>query len=194
MWPLKNSSPADWEVIVDNVFTDDQLSLIDRFINQNSYKIKSASITGKVLDTSYRRTDLLWLDDLKGLDTIYKTVDALIHSVNNGHYHWNLDYLEVMQLGIYKAKDQGFYDMHTDSRLSMGSGKSRKLSFSILFSDPGEFDGGDLIMHHRVNGHTVKLQKNQAVFFPSFMPHSVTPVTRGVRKSVVGWVVGPDFV
>ena len=99
-----------------------------------------------------------------------------------------------MQLGIYKAKDQGFYDLHTDSRLSMGSGKSRKLSFSILFSDPEEFEGGDLIIHHRMNGQAIKLQKNQAVFFPSFMPHSVTPVTKGVRKSIVGWVVGPDFI
>ena len=194
MWPLKSSSPADWEVVVDDVFTDDQLSIIDRFVNQNSYKIKPAAITGKTLDASYRRTDLLWLDDLKGLESIYKTVDTLIHKVNNTHYHWNLDYLEVMQLGIYKAKNQGFYDMHTDSILSTGTGKSRKLSFSILFSDPAEFEGGDLVMHHRVGGHTVKLQKNQAVFFPSFIPHSVTPVTNGIRKSIVGWVVGPDFV
>jgi PKHD-type hydroxylase len=194
MWPLRNNNPTNWEVTVDNVFTNEQLSIIGKFVSQNSYKVKPAAITGKALDASYRRTDLLWLDDLKELESIYKTVDTLIREVNNSHYHWNLDYLEIMQLGIYKAKDQGFYDLHTDSRLSMGSGKSRKLSFSILFSDPEEFEGGDLIIHHRMNGQAIKLQKNQAVFFPSFMPHSVTPVTKGVRKSIVGWVVGPDFI
>ncbi len=29
--------------------------------------------------------------------------------------------------------------------------------------------------------------------FPSFMPHGVEPVTKGVRYSVVTWMVGPYF-
>ena len=29
------------------------------------------------------------------------------------------------------------------------------------------------------------------IMFPSTMLHEVTPVTRGVRRSLVGWVLGP---
>jgi predicted 2-oxoglutarate/Fe(II)-dependent dioxygenase YbiX len=31
-------------------------------------------------------------------------------------------------------------------------------------------------------------------FFPSFVHHQVTPVTRGTRKSFVGWCVGNQYV
>jgi len=31
-------------------------------------------------------------------------------------------------------------------------------------------------------------------FFPSYTIHEVTPVTSGVRYSLVGWACGPAFV
>ena len=33
----------------------------------------------------------------------------------------------------------------------------------------------------------------RAVLFPSFLCHRVKPVTKGIRKSLVVWVVGPKF-
>jgi PKHD-type hydroxylase len=196
MWPLKQTGDvSSWELTVDNVFTQEQLDLIDSFVKQYAYKTQVAKITTNAnQSSSYRRTDLLWLDDLKELESIYKTVDELINFVNNSYYHWSLDYLEMMQYGVYKSKDQGFYDVHTDSRLHDNTGKVRKLSFSILANDPSEFDGGDFLIHDQATPRRVSLVKNQALFFPSFMPHSVTPVTQGVRKSIVGWIVGPNFV
>ena len=35
--------------------------------------------------------------------------------------------------------------------------------------------------------------KGSIIFFPSFMPHQVAPVTEGVRYSLVAWFVGPPF-
>ena len=43
-------------------------------------------------------------------------------------------------------------------------------------------------------GYPIELEKYEIVFFPSWMPHMVTPVTKGTRKTLVGWVHGPDFV
>ena len=34
----------------------------------------------------------------------------------------------------------------------------------------------------------------RAVLFPSFLCHRVKPVTKGIRKSLVVWVVGPKFI
>jgi len=31
------------------------------------------------------------------------------------------------------------------------------------------------------------------LIFPSYLWHRVTPVTKGIRKSLVAWVIGPQF-
>ena len=38
-----------------------------------------------------------------------------------------------------------------------------------------------------------KIKQGQAIFFASFIRHRVTPVTRGVRKSLVMWFGGTPF-
>jgi predicted 2-oxoglutarate/Fe(II)-dependent dioxygenase YbiX len=35
--------------------------------------------------------------------------------------------------------------------------------------------------------------KGTVLVFPSFMPHGVEPVTKGMRYSIVTWMVGPYF-
>ena len=37
----------------------------------------------------------------------------------------------------------------------------------------------------------IKLDKGEIVIFPSWMLHKVTPVTKGKRKVIVGWGIGP---
>ncbi|WP_299006958.1 hypothetical protein [uncultured Tenacibaculum sp.] len=39
----------------------------------------------------------------------------------------------------------------------------------------------------------VPREKGTIIVFPSFMMHCVTPITKGVRKSIVGWVAGPPY-
>jgi PKHD-type hydroxylase len=36
-------------------------------------------------------------------------------------------------------------------------------------------------------------KKGSVLLFPSWILHRVTPVTKGVRKSIVVWVTGPKF-
>ena len=70
---------------------------------------------------------------------------------------------------------------------------TRKLSFSLLLSDPDEYEGGDLIIA-TVNGHhIIPKGKGLIVFFPAYTEHEVTPVTKGIRRSLVGWIHGPHF-
>jgi PKHD-type hydroxylase len=37
------------------------------------------------------------------------------------------------------------------------------------------------------------MKKGTVIAFPSFIPHRVTELTSGVRKSLVGWIEGPKF-
>ncbi|MDB2656544.1 2OG-Fe(II) oxygenase [Crocinitomicaceae bacterium] len=70
---------------------------------------------------------------------------------------------------------------------------ARKLSVTVQLSDPDEYEGGDL--EFMINHKTVKAprKKGTIVVFPSFIMHRVTPITKGTRQSIVGWVSGPPY-
>jgi len=95
------------------------------------------------------------------------------------------------QLQFTEYTEGQFYAVHADESLihpKRDSMFDRKLSISILLVNPLEFSGGDLV----IVGEKVELpRRGSAVVFPSFLQHEVTPVTSGVRKSLVSWIQGP---
>ena len=54
-----------------------------------------------------------------------------------------------------------------------------------------EFEGGELELF--AEGNVAPLKQGHAIFFASFLQHRVTPVTKGVRKSLVVWFGGTPF-
>ena len=95
-----------------------------------------------------------------------------------------------MQYSIYEKG--GFYKDHVDLMYLSAAG-IRKLSFSIMLTDPEEYEGGELLLKtHSLPIKTLN-KKGTIIFFPSYVLHEVTPVTKGTRKTLVGWVLGPSF-
>jgi len=90
---------------------------------------------------------------------------------------------------------------HVDNGLADPPLGSRKLSFSLQLSRATDYDGGDLEMasfasayHPEVDGPSPLLrQHGHLIVFPSFTLHRVSPITRGVRHAIVGWIHGPPF-
>lgn len=62
------------------------------------------------------------------------------------------------------------------------------LSCTLFFSDPEEYDGGELIIDDTYGEHSVKLPAGSLVLYPSTSLHRVTPVTRGARVSSFFWL------
>jgi len=115
-------------------------------------------------------------------------VAARVLEVNHDVYRFHVVGLEPMRVLRYGDVEQGHYVPHTD----VGPGTSlRKLSFSVLLSDPATYAGGDL----GFAGEPFALAREQGVLtvFPSFLQHGVSPVTAGVRYAIVGFVIGPTF-
>ena len=98
---------------------------------------------------------------------------------------------EHLQYTRYDAADKDFYGWHTDGSVK-GDGPPRKLSLTIQLSDPNDYEGGDFQLHG-TKLSTVAKERGLTVCFPSYTLHQVTPVTKGVRKSLVVWLVGPPF-
>jgi PKHD-type hydroxylase len=78
------------------------------------------------------------------------------------------------------------YGLHVDDAL-MG-GLRTDLSFTLFLSDPDTYDGGALEVEDNFAPREVKLAAGDLILYPATSLHRVTPVTRGERLAIVGWV------
>ena len=70
----------------------------------------------------------------------------------------------------------------------------RKLSFSLQLSDPDDYEGGNVqFLDENGKSYFAPRQKGSIILFDSRTQHRVLKVTKGTRKSIVGWVVGPRW-
>ena len=145
-----------------------------------------------------RKSDVVWMND----QWIYKEIQPYIHQANaNAGWNFEWDWSESCQFTEYK-KGQ-FYDWHCDSYEEPYNnpenlnthGKLRKLSMTVSLTDPDEYEGGDLEFETPKGIFRVDEIKPRGSIcvFPSFVKHRVTPVTKGVRHSLVMWNLGYPY-
>ena len=89
----------------------------------------------------------------------------------------------------------GEYGWHRDIHDNpYPNGLVRKVSFSTILNDNfkgGEFDIETKNPEDKKRYATFDNKKHNTIIFPSHMWHRVRPVKSGIRKSIVGWVLGP---
>lgn len=107
------------------------------------------------------------------------------------HYEWHKDQdLE----SFYQPKLVDSSSLRNTDKVELDSENVRKLSFSLLISDPSEFEGGELqFKDNSGKTHIMTREKGKLVIFDSRTLHRVSPVEKGVRRSIVGWAVGPRW-
>ena len=72
--------------------------------------------------------------------------------------------------------------------MSMMRGLRTDLSFTLFPSDPGTYSGGALVIQDTLEAREIKLQAGDLILYPSTTLHRVSPVTKGERLGIVGWV------
>ncbi len=160
----------------------------------NNKEAQIGNGTGGVVDKEKRTTNVSWMGCDSNNHEIWQKITTAIWAANRQFFQFDLTgCYEHAQLGAYSEKDSGHYDWHIDSGLETVT-IPRKLSMALLLSDPSEFEGGNLEFMSENDKVTVADQKRgRAWFFPSWTLHRVTPVTRGLRRSLVIWAGGPAF-
>ena len=153
--------------------------------------LNDAQIGDGAVNTTKRRSKIFWLPKTDEFVDIYKIFQELILKCNEEFYKFKLtEITEHIQYTVYKSEDEGYYDWHVD----MGPNKARrKLSLVCQLSDPSEYEGGELQIHTG-NISVGEKEKGTVILFPSYLLHRVTPVTKGIRRSLVLWIEGPAFV
>lgn len=178
----------------DNFLSDEEIDII---LSHPSWDQPANGLIGFDQDISHNKTlrssKVSWFDNNSDTEKIWKKFYQTITEVNQKYFRFDLaGCYEPAQLGLYSSVDQDHYTWHTDSA---PSGKYvRKLSMVILLNKPYEFEGGELqIKTVTDNPITLEQKRGRAWFFPSNTLHRVTPVTKGIRKSLVLWIAGPPF-
>lgn len=62
------------------------------------------------------------------------------------------------------------------------------MACTLFLSDPGTYDGGELLVEDTFGEQRVKLPAGHMVLYPGSSVHRVTPVTRGARVASFFWV------
>ncbi|KWR79278.1 Fe2+-dependent dioxygenase [Pseudomonas sp. PI1] len=85
----------------------------------------------------------------------------------------------------------GSFDFHIDNAVrDVQGGRERvrtDLSSTLFFSDPEDYDGGELVIQDTYGEQRVKLPAGDLVLYPGTSLHKVEPVTRGARFASFFW-------
>jgi PKHD-type hydroxylase len=81
---------------------------------------------------------------------------------------------------------------HVDNAIRQISGTPYRvrtdLSATLFFSDPDEYEGGELVVEDRFGVHQVKLSGGHLILYPASSLHHVRPVTQGTRLASFFWI------
>ncbi len=107
---------------------------------------------------------------------------------NHQIWQYHITHSNQSEFLIYDI--HGKYETHVDT-FHARSNETRKLTVLAFLND--DFEGGKFYIQNSHERMYPQQTPGTVLVFPSFMPHGVEPVTKGVRYSVVTWMVGPYF-
>ena len=174
----------------EDIFTDEELDIIEKLVSDDDLRL--GEISGDTKDTSVRDSKIKFIEsNIESNKWIFERFTGLINNANERFFKFDLSRLESLQYTVYNEGQ--FYRDHMDLGYKNPNNAVRKLSFTMQLSDPADYVGGELLIKHGSEPDIARKNRGAITFFPSYVIHEVTPVTRGTRKSIVGWVTGPHW-
>ena len=173
-------------------FSKELLDKIDTGVSKlNLAKGRTGSDNGQT-PKEIRDSDVCFFEHKDSM-WFHKRMQAIVKDVNKEWYHFKLDGSDDYQYTEYKG-DGGHYTWHVDTNDRDTGLGTRKLSAILMLSNPEEYSGGNLIVCPMGVNKVVKLNRGDVAIFPSYFLHKVEPTTGGLRRTIVNWNYGPEFV
>jgi PKHD-type hydroxylase len=197
-------------------FTDlpkDIVDIIEKDLTEKfDLSMGDSKLQGDALNKEKRNSQNAWIP------THHWVAGFLWHYVqraNRENFLYDLRNIDGESLQYTRYGEGQFYSWHNDSGLSthykpqsVGNRSEglandfvnenieliRKLSFSLQLSDPDDYEGGNVqFIDDSGKSYFAPRKRGSIILFDSRAQHRVLKVTKGVRKSIVGWVVGPRW-
>lgn len=192
--PAPPPAPMWKGYVQEKLFTREEIKSLLTMIKSKEFV--SAKIgTGKAVQDSYRISETCGLSK-RDVDYrwVYNRIHRWVSRENKKYWDFNIAetpsslLVEQIQLAIYNGTGdvKGHYGWHHDIG-HRGQTASRRLSVTVQLTNQRDYRGGELEMYFTLGPQNVTKQQGIAILFPSFIPHRVRPVLKGIRYSLVCW-------
>lgn len=188
-----NHKIAHSPIVFEDVLPDYLIDFLERRIAEIEDEDWESGDVGNELtggeDPDSRKCEISWIPEIDWVSTIFT---HYFHIANREIWEYDLTELESIQVTKYDKNH--FYGWHSDYGTSADKTLTRKLSMSIVLSDPENYSGGKLqFIDYMGKVQNVEKTRGTVIVFDSRTPHRVTPVLRGQRLSLVAWFTGPKL-
>ena len=182
--------------------------LSDRFDGEMS----DSRLIGDALNKEKRNSQNAWIPSQHWVGGF---LWHYVMRANRENFLYDLRCIDGESIQYTRYAEGQFYNWHNDAGLASqykpvsvgnraeGLGQDflneniemvRKLSFVLQLSDPDDYEGGNLQMLDESGRlYVAPRQRGTVILFDSRTQHRVQKIKSGVRKSLVGWTVGPRW-
>ena len=198
----------------------DIVNILDDYVSEKfDSEMRDSELIGRHKDKNKSNSENAWINTnhwIAGFLWHY------VNKANRENFLYDLTNIDGENLQYTKYSEGQYYNRHNDAGISnyykqqyvANSGNSnddsdnlqvtdflktscelvRKLSFTLQLSDPDEYEGGNVqLIDDSGKSYIAPRQRGTIILFDSRTQHRVIKVKKGVRKSIVGWVLGPRW-
>jgi PKHD-type hydroxylase len=95
----------------------------------------------------------------------------------------------AMSAPLFARYEAGMgYGAHVDNALMRGPDLRTDLAFTLFLAEPGDYEGGELVLQEAEGENSIKLEAGDLFLYPATTVHRVEAVRSGRREVCVGWV------
>lgn len=184
----KEPEVCDYFVYFDGeeALTEDECDTLIAWADSNDHT--PGTIENGKIDQTIRNVDVY---TLPVCDELMPIISKLALTASNANtYWWGYDIYHLSAMELLHYTPGGHYVEHMD----WGPGhQTRKISVIAILSDPDDYEGGELFINRGGEKIRVPNDRGNIIVFPSWLLHGVSPITKGDRWVVTGWIQGPAF-
>lgn len=160
-------------------------------------KEATMGVDGSVKVSEFRRSKIRFIQQSDPNFTfLFDAMWKMAIEANDLWFNFHVTKISYIQLAEYDESYQGEYKKHSDVFwMNNDAHYHRKLTAVVQLTDPSTYEGGNLELFglsEYPNSQEVRGQ-GTAFFFPSFLEHQATMVTKGTRYSLACWFDGPKW-
>lgn len=188
------------------------VEIVERDLQVYDESAQDSSLAGNQIDKGIRNSKNVWIPTTSWIGGwLWYYIDK----VNRENFCYDLTDIDGGSIQYTQYGAGQFYNWHQDSdldtfykpqRVASSNGNCsddkvalsgeyiRKLSFALQLSDPTDYTGGEVqFLDNAGRTFFAPKQRGTLMIFDSRTKHRVRKVRSGMRKSLVGWVVGPRW-
>ena len=188
------------------------IDILENDIKKFDTSIQPSLLVGDFSNTHIRSSQNTWINTSRWIGG---WLWYYVSKINNANFLYDITDIDNGTLQYTHYKEGQFYSWHSDTALdtyhkpqvrfasTVGRGQEemiqtgeyvRKLSFTLQLSEPTDYRGGEVeFLDSEGQRFLAPKQRGTMIVFDARTRHRVRKVKEGLRKSIVGWVVGPRW-